>query len=150
MLIPRPEVAFPWGSESTSKTLPLVLYASDAERLTAVVVFPTPPFWFANAIILPYFLEEYGKKAYKKLGKLSKIAGIAAEEDNNKTASTKFIDWIKNLNKEMDIPTKIPQIKTEDIPSLAKKADAEANPLYPVPVLMNAKELEKIYIKLQK
>ena len=41
--IPRPEVAFAWGSQSTrrvgfSKT------ASEADRLTAVVVLPTPPF----------------------------------------------------------------------------------------------------------
>jgi hypothetical protein len=28
---------------------------------------------------------------------------------------------------------------------MAKFADKEANPLYPVPVLMNAKELEELY-----
>ena len=28
---------------------------------------------------------------------------------------------------------------------MAKHADREVNPLYPVPVLMNAKELEKFY-----
>ena len=33
----------------------------------------------------------------------------------------------------------------EDIPLLASYADKEANPLYPVPVLWNAKELEEIY-----
>lgn len=107
------------------------------------------PHGLANAIILPYFLEEYGQKAYKKLGKLAKIAGIADENDNNKVASQKFIDWIKNINKEMNIPSSIPEIKEEDIPGLAKKADKEANPLYPVPVLMNASELEKMYYNLK-
>ena len=38
--------------------------------------------------------------------------------------------------------------RNEDIPMLAKHADKEANPLYPVPKLMNAKELEKIYYKV--
>lgn len=31
------------------------------------------------------------------------------------------------------------------IPKLARYADKEANPLYPVPKLMNAKELERFY-----
>ena len=37
-----------WGSRSTSSTLRPRM-ASAAERLMAVVVFPTPPFWFAIA-----------------------------------------------------------------------------------------------------
>lgn len=106
------------------------------------------PHGLANAIILPYFLEEYGKKAEKKLAKLSITSGIANENDSNKVASQKFIDWIKNINKEMNIPTSIPEIREADIPNLAKKADKEANPLYPVPILMNAQELEKMYKKL--
>ena len=36
----------------------------------------------------------------------------------------------------------------EDIPTMAKHAAREANPLYPVPVLMNAKELETFYEKV--
>src|SRR6267378_3686156 len=43
-----PLVAFPCGSRSTSSTRRSET-ASDAARLTAVVVFPTPPFWFAIA-----------------------------------------------------------------------------------------------------
>ena len=39
----------------------------------------------------------------------------------------------------------IPEIWKEDIPRLARYADKEANPLYPVPVLMDAKELEQFY-----
>ena len=32
-----------------------------------------------------------------------------------------------------------------DLPKLAHYADKEANPLYPVPKLMNGKELERFY-----
>ena len=42
----------------------------------------------------------------------------------------------------------IPEIKEEDIPMLSHYADKEANPLYPVPVLMDAGELEKFYYQL--
>ena len=48
----------------------------------------------------------------------------------------------------MNIPTTIDALKEEDIPKLARTASAEGNPLYPVPVLMNAKELENMYKKL--
>src|SRR5580658_683083 len=47
--IPLPIVALPCGSRSTSKTRRLVA-ASEAARFTAVVVLPTPPFWFAMAM----------------------------------------------------------------------------------------------------
>lgn len=108
------------------------------------------PHGLANAIILPYFLEEYGKKCENKLAKLAKLSQIAKEEDSTKEASQKFIQWIKNTNNYMNIPEKIDSLKEEDIPELAKKASSEANPLYPVPLLMNAKELEKMYYKLLK
>src|SRR5512139_3721080 len=42
-------VALPCGSLSISSTLRCVA-ASDAARLTAVVVLPTPPFWLATAM----------------------------------------------------------------------------------------------------
>ena len=48
---PTPLVALAWGSRSNSNTRwPRAL--RQAARLTAVVVFPTPPFWLATAMIL--------------------------------------------------------------------------------------------------
>src|ERR1700737_2913710 len=47
---PRPLVALPWGSRSTTSTR-FSEAASEAARFTAVVVLPTPPFWFATARI---------------------------------------------------------------------------------------------------
>lgn len=102
----------------------------------------------ANAIILPHFLERYGSKRHKKLARLARIAGIAEEIDSDKTASNKFIKWIKETNKSMGIPTYIKELKLEDIPELAKNASKEANPLYPVPCLMDTKELEQFYHNL--
>ena len=45
----------------------------------------------------------------------------------------------------MGIPDTLKGIKEADIPELARRADKEANPLYPVPVLWDAKELEHFY-----
>src|SRR5579884_3645296 len=50
LFTPRPVVELPWGSESISSTRKSFA-ASDAERLIAVVVLPTPPFWLAMAIV---------------------------------------------------------------------------------------------------
>src|SRR6056297_1255785 len=47
---PTPELEFPCGSMSIT-SVRCSATASDAPRLIAVVVLPTPPFWFAMAII---------------------------------------------------------------------------------------------------
>ena len=104
----------------------------------------------ANAIILPILLESYGKSVYNKLSKLAKQVGIAEPTDSKEISSIKFINWIKELNKHFQIPIYIETLKESDIPKLALIASKEANPLYPVPKLMNNLELEKIYQKLLK
>ena len=48
--MPLPVVALPCGSRSMTRTR-LPLEASDAARLTVLVVLPTPPFWLATARI---------------------------------------------------------------------------------------------------
>ena len=48
--MPQPMVALPCGSMSISSTLRRVA-ANEAARFTAVVVLPTPPFWFATAMM---------------------------------------------------------------------------------------------------
>lgn len=58
-----------------------------------------------------------------------------------------MIAAIRELNRSMNIPDKIPGIQKEEIPIMAKHAEREANPLYPVPKLMSAKELESFYYK---
>lgn len=106
------------------------------------------PHGLANSIILPYVLESYGKKAYKKLFNIALYLGLVDENDSYEEGAKSFIEAIKYINKSMSIPNKIEEIKLEDISLMAKFADKEANPLYPVPLLMDAKELEKIYLKL--
>lgn len=103
------------------------------------------PHGLANAVILPYVLEMYGDTCYKKLAKLAVKAKIVEEGQNIEETAKAFIQWIKDMNREMNIPDHIDGIRDEDIPMMARHADRESNPLYPVPKLMNAKELEEIY-----
>lgn len=106
------------------------------------------PHGLANAVILPYVLSEYGEKIYDKLKEIAVYCNIARPYDNKEIASSKLINKILEMNDNMRIPKSFDFIKEEDIPRLAKHASREANPLYPVPKLLNAKELEKLYYKI--
>lgn len=106
------------------------------------------PHGLANAVIMPYVLEAYGKCAYKKLHKLGVVAGVVEESNTHKVGAEKFINAIRELNARMGIPNRLPNIKKEDIPVMAKHAEREANPLYPVPKLMTVKELEMFYYQI--
>lgn len=103
------------------------------------------PHGLANAILLPFVLEAYGPCIHKKLHHLSVAAGISAKETSHDIAAREFIDAIKAMKKRFDIGDTIEAIQETDIPKLSHYADKEANPLYPVPVLMDAGELEQFY-----
>ena len=106
------------------------------------------PHGLANAVILPYFLDVYGESAEKKLAKLSRLCGVSAQSDGDAQATKAFIAWIRGMNEAMRIPASIPEIREADIPQMARHAARESNPLYPVPRLMNARELEPMYRRL--
>lgn len=108
------------------------------------------PHGLANAVIMPYVLEEYGSSSYKKLHELGIAAGVSTDSDSHEIGAKKFIEAVKALNAKMNIPTTLSGIKEEDIPELAKHAEKEANPLYPVPKLMTSRELEIFYHKVSK
>ena len=102
----------------------------------------------ANAVIMPYVLEAYGSKVYKKLHRLGAAARLCNESDTCEVGAKLFIKALRELNKKMDIPEKLSGIRKDDIPGLARHAEREANPLYPVPVLMTEKELKDLYYKI--
>ena len=106
------------------------------------------PHGLANAILLPFVLEAYGTSIHKKLYRLALEAGIVEEGTPYDEAAKAFIDAIKDMKKRFHIGDSVKEIQEEDIPKLAHYADKEANPLYPVPVLMNAEELEDFYYLL--
>ena len=103
------------------------------------------PHGLANAVLMPIVLEDYGPRVYDKLHTLAVVAGVAAETDRPKDGAEKFIAAIREMNRSMGIPERLPDIREADISVMARHADREANPLYPVPVLMDAGELERFY-----
>ena len=103
------------------------------------------PHGLANAVALPHVLRAYGAAAVPRLASLARMSGVAPHDAPEHEAATTFIDWIDAMNAAMGIPRTLDCIRPEDVPTMAAHADAESNPLYPVPVLWDADELAALY-----
>lgn len=106
------------------------------------------PHGLANAILLPLVLREYGSCIDKKLHRLAIAAGLADKNTPDHEAAELLIRAIEEMKERFGIVNIVKEIQETDIPKLAHYADKEANPLYPVPKLMDASELEKFYYML--
>lgn len=107
------------------------------------------PHGFANAIILPHVLRFYGESAAKPLAELATIVGIGKITDSDEKKAELFIEAIEALNEKMNIPRKITGIINRDVPLMVERAIQEANPLYPVPRIVNKDEMFYLYQVIQ-
>lgn len=103
------------------------------------------PHVLANAVLLPYVLEAYGHAIDARAKDIAMAMGIADEATPAAEACARLIGEIRRMNRDMEIPEKLKGIRETDIPRLAAFAAKEANPLYPVPVLMDTRELQRFY-----
>lgn len=101
------------------------------------------PHGLANAVILPIVLEDYGEAVHEKLAHLAELTGVKFNGTDAEKARA-FIDEIRAMNRRMDIPTGFDFIQEKDIPQMIEWALAEANPVYPVPVVYDRKRCEKV------
>ena len=106
------------------------------------------PHGLANAVLMPIVLEAYGPCVHQKLWALGRAAGVVSKSDPFPEGARVFIGAIRGLNDRMGLPRSLKGIQKADIPAMARHAAREANPLYPVPRLMDAKELEQFYYKV--
>jgi len=103
------------------------------------------PHGLANAVLLPHVLTAYGSAIYPKTKKLAMAMHLAEEDTSEAAAAHRLIGWIRWFNRTMGLPEHLEGIRAEDIRQLSAYAAREANPLYPVPVLMDRRELERFY-----
>jgi alcohol dehydrogenase class IV len=103
------------------------------------------PHGLANAVILPHVLEYYGESVTKRLSKLAIMTGIGNPNWPDQRNRVAFIDKIKEMNELMNIPRKIGVLNYKDLDIMVNMADSEANPLYPVPRILNKKELKELF-----
>lgn len=104
------------------------------------------PHGLANAVILPYVLDYYGKTAEIPLAELASAVGIKGVD--NAAKARLFIAAIRKMNEVMNIPATLDCIKEEDLDFLATEAFKEANPAYPVPKIMSKEDMKDLYRKI--
>ncbi|MEG1523598.1 MAG: iron-containing alcohol dehydrogenase [Clostridia bacterium] len=105
------------------------------------------PHGLANAVILPYVLEDYGSAVYQKLARLAEIIDLPGNDDEEKAKA--FIREIRRMNQDMNIVDKLNCIQQHDIPQMIQWAMQEANPLYPVPVIWGPQEFARIIERIR-
>ena len=111
--------------------------------------FYNTPHGLANAVILPIVLEDYGEAAYPKLARLAELAKVKTCGTTEEKAKA-FIAEIRAMNRRMGIPTGFDFIKDEDIPTMVKYALAEANPVYPVPVVYDKERCAAVIRRIRR
>ena len=99
----------------------------------------------ANAVLLPFVLRAYGDRVARRLANLADAAGVAKPNQSVGEKAAAFVAAIEALNRQMNIPAHLAQIREEDIPCLARRAAREGNVPYPAPRVLLAPELEQIY-----
>lgn len=111
--------------------------------------FYNTPHGLANAIILPYVLEYYGRTVHTPLAKLADLVGVSKPTDTNEQKAKKFIQAIRDLNDRMEIPRKVNGIIDRDIPIMVERALKESNPLYPVPRILYEEDISQLFYKIK-
>jgi len=106
------------------------------------------PHGFANAVILPYILDFSRQEAEARLAKLARVTGVGKEGQSDEELSKAFIERVKSMNQNLDIPTTFKEIQEKDIPLIVKRTLKEGNGVYAVPTIMHKKECEAIVRKL--
>ena len=112
------------------------------------------PHGLANAIILPYVMEQYGTAAYKELAVMAEVVEVQHISADNRRLlgrdemAREFIQWIRDMNEKMGIPDKIKELREEDFDILIDRAMAEGNYDYPVPKVWGCEDFRKLLSKL--
>ena len=102
------------------------------------------PHGLANAVILPYVLTFCKKEAEQKLARLAVAGGLGCNDEPESVLAERFIEKVKTMNRNMNIPTYIEELKEVDIPLIAERALKEAHPLYPVPRIMTQAQCQAL------
>lgn len=103
----------------------------------------------ANAIIMPYILEEYGSVIHEDLARLSDAAGVSEAGQTAEEKAQAFISSIRDLNASLGIRKRIPEIEEEELDEMIDYSFAEANPIYPVPVIFTKEKFRGMYMKVK-
>ena len=101
----------------------------------------------AMSIILPHVMRQFGPAVYDRLADLADVCGIGGADAKEKAEN--FIAWIEEMKRALGIPVGADMILDKDIDQIIAWAMAEANPLYPVPVVWGKADFKKLIATLR-
>jgi alcohol dehydrogenase len=104
------------------------------------------PHGLANAIILPYVLDAYGRSIQVKLAIIADWLKLTDQKAPTMVKAKAFKEWLQTLLNDLSIPSNILNvIQKEDIPLMIKRVNQEVIPLYPVPAYLSKEKLIALY-----
>ena len=106
------------------------------------------PHGLANAIVMPWVLDFSKPKCTKRMARLAEVAGLRKKGDRPQALANRFIDHIREMNKEFGIPQQLEALKKSDIPAIAASALKEAHYTYAVPRYMDQRTCEGLIRKM--
>lgn len=106
------------------------------------------PHGLAMSIILPHVLRQYGRAVSSRLAELAKVCGMQGASEA--ALAENFIAWIEQMKEQMSIPRGVDMIQDKDVGQIIQWAMAEANPLYPTPVVWLKKDFEQLVQTLRR
>ena len=102
----------------------------------------------AMAMLLPAVMRSYGPAVHRRLGELAEVCGITGNTDAAK--ADKFLDWVEDLRTETGLGDRLDMVREEDIDQMISWAMAEANPVYPVPVIWQREQFRDLIESLRR
>lgn len=102
------------------------------------------PHGLANAIVMPYVLEYSKPNCAGRLAELAKACNIGDANGSDEQLADAFINKIREMKVEFNIPEQLEALKRADIPQIAKAALQEARFTYAVPRYMDQERCEQL------
>ena len=102
------------------------------------------PHGLGNAIVLPQILELSRDAARTSLARLALATGLGESSEPEAALAQKFVDRVRDLNRQLAIPSAIAELEEKDIPGITRGALKEALQNYPVPQHMGRLDCEEL------
>jgi alcohol dehydrogenase class IV len=106
------------------------------------------PHGLSNAIVLPHVLDASREAAASELADLCVLVGLGNTGEPTQVLADRFIDGVRDLISEVDIPTTLDVIQTDDAAKIYQEAQNEVMSLYAVPKYFSEREVELLVEKL--
>ena len=104
------------------------------------------PHGLANAMVMPHVLRFSKSACAKRMAELATVMGLngqAGSQTEDELADL-LIERVEQLNQKFVIPSRVSELREEDIPAIVQAARAEAKFTYAVPRYMTQAEGEQL------